>query len=319
MVKLVRIFAIGKYVFSFILVWYSFVVNEIAFSDIFDRECFFLLLCAFFINYAEYFLSSIRLYYLLITQKLFAPFIYVFKCSMASRFFENLLPSTVGGDLSKIYLLKSYFSHKKLLSIVVISLVDRAISLGALFLVSTLTLILFFPIVYELPYFSFFASISLGGTLVFYLGIYLGMKNIFLPNPFFKKLFKMPKLGVVLKESFLVLAFFKRKKRYLIKIIILSIFIQCISLISLFLVIWSDNQSIDIVKAFFILPLAFITNIFGVMGGVGVGTTSIGFCLENFFSIKDAYALVFLFQSIQILSKIPCIVFCLGRISAKER
>jgi len=109
-----------------------------------------LLVAAFSLSFLGYFISVNRWRILLKAQGISARVYYLIKSFMVSTFFNNLLPSTIGGDVIRVYDTWRLGVPKG--SALAVILVDRFLGLLALMLVAVL---------------GFFASNSFAGEIPF--------------------------------------------------------------------------------------------------------------------------------------------------------
>lgn len=97
-----------------------------------------LLLFAYFLNFAGVLISATRWRGLLRAQGVDAPWGFLVKSYMVAAFFNNLLPSTVGGDASRAY--DSYHAASRTADAMASVIVDRLLGLLALVLFAVVSM-----------------------------------------------------------------------------------------------------------------------------------------------------------------------------------
>ena len=126
-----------KIAISVVLIYWS--LRDVALSQIFlsvRSANLWLLLAAFFLNlFGATFLRALRWHLILNAQGVNASIAFLVKSYMVSFFFSNFLPSTIGGDASRVY--DSWRSGNKKVDALVSVFIDRFLGVVALMLLAT--------------------------------------------------------------------------------------------------------------------------------------------------------------------------------------
>jgi len=165
-----RPFVFLKGGFSIFLMWW--ILEGTNFGEIFhsvQSASVPLLVCAFCLPFAGYYLSVSRWRLLLSAQGVPARIAYLAQSFIISVFFNNFLPSTIGGDVFRVY--ESWrlgASKSRALAVV---FVDRLLGLMALFVLAMVGILAANPFADVIPYLWFW--VLGGGAGIITLGVFL--------------------------------------------------------------------------------------------------------------------------------------------------
>jgi len=240
---------------------------------------------------------------------------YIWKLTMIGLFFNIFLPTSAGGDAVKIFYLVKEDKKKFLPGISVVT--DRFI--GSLTVLTMGTIGLIFSGIDNLKIKIFIPSLTFILILFYFLfsnsnfarKIYVPFKKI-LPSFLNEKL-------TFLYNSF---NFYFREKKLIFLSIISSFFLQCISILTNFIVASGimRNFSIPISVFFVYIPLIWLSTMIPSIGGLGVREFSYVFFFKSYMGKENAFALSLIFLlSIFIQAIIGSIIFLIGNLTAAVR
>jgi len=213
-----------------------------------------LLIIAYFLKYLGYLFSTLRWRVLLRAQGIQVSMFYLLKSYMIGIFFNNLLPSTIGGDAVRAY--DSWRAGKNKGVAIAVIFIDRFLGLFALLIFALVGAFLFTKkTAYDFPlinYFLIFASVS----MVFIIWL------IFMPQK--ERLSKIGSLSSHIPEKIykyidkLINSFlaFQGKGDVLVKALGLSIILQTNVVLHYFLIAEALNFKIPLYNFFLIIPFA---------------------------------------------------------------
>jgi len=215
---------------------------------------------------------------------------YIWKLTMIGLFFNIFLPTSAGGDAIKIFYLVKDDNKKVLPGISVV--IDRFI--GSLTVLTMGTIGLIFSGIDNLKIKIFIPSLTFILILFYFLlsnsnftrKIYTPFKKI-LPSFLNEKL-------TFLYNSF---NFYFREKKFIFLSIISSFFLQCISILTNFIVACGimRNFSIPISIFFVYIPLIWLSTMIPSIGGIGVREFSYVFFFKSYIGKENAFALSLIF------------------------
>ena len=251
---------------------------------------FLLVITSFSLHFIGYYVSAVRWKLLLNTQGVETKIGYLIKSYLVSTFFNNLLPSIVGGDTIRAY--DSYRIGKSKSEAVALIFVDRFLGLlvlmffallGAFFVAETMSLV---------PYLFLWIIV---GFLLMILLIWI----IFFPSKKFAELvskIKVPfsaKLQWILEKIINAFWTFKGEKKVLFKVLGLSLILQVNVIIYYFIISVALNFSVPYYYFFLIVPLSIFIMMLPIsINGIGLRESAFFFFLAPF-AISKPEAIAF--------------------------
>ncbi len=234
-----------KILISIILLSYILMTNDISniLSIISTSNLYFLLFSILFIV-INYIFSSIRWYFLLL-EKEKPGLIYMIKLYFVGSFFNNFLPTSIGGDAYKIYKLGEKISSKT--NAFTATFLERFIGMFALIIIS-----LYGYLTFSGVEFLSFIFIFLLGLLSFFVFM------IFYPK-FTIKPAKLVKFFDILDRIHSSFLRYRNNKKIIFYSLLSSILIQVASVLSQYFVFLSLNIEIPLNYSFFAFPLIFLS------------------------------------------------------------
>ncbi len=244
-------------------------------------------------------LISFRLKFILSVQKLFIPLKKIVSFTFIGFFFNNFLPTTVGGDIVKAYYV-SRNSNNKLIAFSNV-LIDRIFGLIA-FIVIALVILIFIE---KKP--QYITLLYLLGTIFFvsFLGIFF-LSNFKLMN-WFSNIFKRFKGGRVKEGIIQIHNYFIRcfkNKKVLFSVISISWIIQLVGVVMVYFLIKSLRLDISIFVVVLVLPIIYAVSMIPSINGLGVREAAFVFCLKDIIGSESALALSLLFLAVILFNSI---------------
>lgn len=222
-------------------IFYNYDFNKII-SIISASDLNFLLIAVFFI-FINYLFSSIRWYFLLLDEK--PNLLYMIKLYFVGSFFNNFLPTSIGGDAYKIYKLGEKISSKT--HAFTATFLERFIGMFALVVISLYGYLTFSGVdIFSFIFIFFLGLLSFFFFMVFY------PKFVFRPEKF-KKFFEV--LDKV-HSSFLR---YKKHPNLILYSVLSSFVVQVASVLTQYYVFKSLSIDLPLNFAFFAFPLIFLS------------------------------------------------------------
>ncbi len=193
-------------------------------------------------------ISTTRWKYLIDNSKV--RYWYLLRLYFIGNYFNNFLPSSIGGDVYKILKLKDVIGDGA--SATAATFMERFTGLLALAVMASiaLTFTSFFPAYYGI----LLLIIFVGG---FFFGVFI--------------LNKFHKMHPKLEKFYIVFSSFKDKKNIVIKAFLLSFLVQMFSVLTQLMIVKSLGINLSTVYAFFAFPIAGFISFFPIsFNGVGV-------------------------------------------------
>jgi len=239
-----------KSLISVLLIVFLF-TKVVSFSEVlktFSQINIWYFLLAFAAILGNNFVSTTRWKYLIDHSKV--KYWYLFKLYFIGNYFNNFLPSSIGGDVYKILKLKNIIGDGA--TATAATFMERFTGLLALAVMASiaLTFTSFFPAYYGI----LLLIIFVGG---FFIGLFI--------------LNKFHKMHPKLEKFYIVFLSFKDKKDIVIKAFLLSFLVQMFSVLTQLMVVKSLGINISTVYAFFAFPISGFISFFPIsFNGVGV-------------------------------------------------
>lgn len=251
---------------------------------------FFLVAVSFSLHFIGFYVSAIRWKLLLQAQGVETKIGYLIKSYIVSTFFNNLLPSIIGGDTIRAY--DSYKAGKSKSGAVAVVFVDRFLGLFALMVFALITVFLASDITSRIPYLFLWVVL---GFLLMALVIWI----IFFPSKkllgFVSKI-KIPfsaKLQRILEKIIEAFWTFKGQKKVLFKALGLSFILHANVITYYFVISASLNFSVPYYYFFLIVPLSIFIMMLPIsINGIGLRENTFFFFL-SVFAVSKPEAIAF--------------------------
>lgn len=308
-----------KFIISFALI--AFLVKRIGISSITEEISSVSLiwisvaLCIFLVSHC---IGSYQWWLLLRTEEITINFFSALKFYFVGLFFNNFLPSSLGGDLFRMFDINKFSSKDT--SAVFSVIIDRFMG----FFVLSCFAILAFPIIItenifdqqHITYFFIFI-----GIWIFVLFL-LFNKKVARPFAWIYEKFAPEEIHLKTKEVYKKIHSFGRSHLLFFKLVLLSIFIQSLRILMHYFVSRSLGVDVSFKYFFFIIPfIAIISSLPISIGGIGI-RESVGMILFHAITgIQNdiAVSIEFLAYLIAIISSMPGgIIFIIRRKIVKK-
>ncbi|MFA6356801.1 MAG: lysylphosphatidylglycerol synthase transmembrane domain-containing protein [Candidatus Omnitrophota bacterium] len=259
------------------------------------RPDYFLLAVLF--NIAAIIIVSLRLKVILAVQGLRLTVMESVYLTFIGNFFNNFLPTSIGGDIVKAY----YATKKSDRKVESFSAVffDRFFGFLSIGLLAFLGLIFMYGRI-EDPKLIWGCSIFAGAVLVIFV-LFLNKslaKAVFsglLDRPFFRK-------GSLPRKLYNALDAYRAHPPVVAKVIGMSLFAQIVSVVSLFFIIRSLSQEVTFLNLLLITPLVSVASMMPSINGLGVREGAFVVFLSEFISKGSSMAVSILFLALVLLT-----------------
>lgn len=224
----------------------------------------FLLLLAFSLHLIGFIISAYRWRLLLRTRGSDASIPFLLESYIVGVFFNNFLPSTIGGDVYRAY--DSWRLGQSKSSALAVVFVDRFLGLLALMLFALLALLGSNELTASIPLLSVWLGLGTLGMVTFVWLIFAPPRWL----PDFIAGLKLPFGGKILTivEAFLA---FRGQRTALFKALALSILLQANVVLHYYLIATAINLPIPLLSFFLIIPLATVITMMPIsVNGIGV-------------------------------------------------
>ncbi len=223
-----------------------------------------LLALAFSLHLIGFTISAFRWRMLLRARGTDSSILFLVESYLVGMFFNNFLPSTIGGDVYRAY--DSWRLGQSKSSALAVVFVDRFLGLLALMLFALLALLGANELTASIPYLFVWIGVGTAGMLAFVWLIFMPPQWLpgFIANlklPFGNKIH-----GII--EAFLA---FKGQRAVLVKALILSALLQANVIFHYYLIARALNLPIPFFSFFLIVPLATIITLLPIsVNGIGI-------------------------------------------------
>ena len=235
-------------------------------------------------------ISAFRWKLLLQSLQINSKIFYLVKSYLVASFFNNFIPSTIGGDSIRVY--DSYKLGKSKSKGFVVVFVDRFLGLFALVIFTFIASFYSFGIISKMSNINIWIIASLLISFIIILFI------LFPPLKFFNRL-KNSRISILNKAGSLLYkigeAFsqFRNRKPALLKALMLSVFLQINVILYYYLISLSLGFNIPIISFSFIVPLLiFILMVPISINGIGLRENAL-FFFFSFYGIPKTEAIAF--------------------------
>ncbi|GAK58102.1 integral membrane protein [Candidatus Vecturithrix granuli] len=251
-------------------------------------------LIAFCLHPIGFWLTAVRWQMLLAARGAHLSTWYLLRSVLIGIFFNNFLPSTVGGDVYRAYDTSTQVGSKTESMTVVV--VERLTGIFALGLFALFALLFGFSHFGNIP----IIWLTLAGLLVIFVLFLLAMnhrvaktvKSIF-EHPELVKLPFLAKVQQKLKQIYDALCVYKRNRRVMVIAFILALFLQINVILHYYLIAYALALSVPVMYFFLIIPVVTVVLMVPVfINGIG-GREAAFILLLGAFSVTSSQAIAF--------------------------
>jgi len=252
---------------------------------------------AVFLNIIAIAVLAMRLKKILSVQRLYLNLKEALYLTFIGYFFNNFLPTSVGGDLAKAYYATKK-TTKKLESFSSIFF-DRFFGFFSIGLLALFGIIFLNKNVKD-------KSLLWGSVLflIFVFSFFIIFLNKKLAKYLFSRLLNLPlfKEGSSLRRLYNAINAYKEHKIVIVQLIGISLIAQVIWVFSIYIIIKSLSQDISFLYLFLIIPLVSVASMMPSINGLGVREGAYVYFLSEFISRESAFAVSFLSLSLILIS-----------------
>lgn len=305
-------FTVLKVLVSGGLIW--FILRDTSLSEVWtaiQSANPWLLLLAFSLHFIGFLVSAIRWRGLLAAQDVDASIPFLFNSYVVSAFFNNLLPSTIGGDAVRAY--DSWRLGQSKSDAVAVVFVDRFLGILVLMFFALVAILFSSTITEEAP--SLYLWIVIGAV-----GVVVISWIMFVPSPRLPRLIERLPLPGKIKDKLanIVRAFlaFQGKKRVLAVALFWSAVLQANVVLHYWLISEAMGLGVPWYNFFLIVPLAtFVMMIPISINGLGLRETVFAFFFAPF-GVANSAAVAFswiVYGMVVLLGVIGGVVYAMRR------
>jgi len=274
------------------------------------------LLLAFLLFFIGYFLAAKRWQMLLGALGVSARWQMLVQSFSIAIFFNNFLPSTIGGDAYRVY--DSYTLGAGKARAITVILIDRILGLSALLILAFVASILAGEIAREIPLLRLFLIGALAGLVILGWVIFgHGGKSLLKVTSGNHRLMRI--VHKIINKVYSGFHLFQGRADVMLKAIGLSLLLQINVVVNSLIIAYALNIDVPVIAMFIIIPLAYLIMIAPIsINGIGLRESVFVFFF-GLYGVPQEQALAFAFISFgMILAQgvIGGVVFMLRRRSA---
>ncbi|MFA5336136.1 MAG: lysylphosphatidylglycerol synthase transmembrane domain-containing protein [Candidatus Omnitrophota bacterium] len=285
-------------IFMGILVW-MFWGDRSRIWDILEDVNFCDFFTAVFMNILALVIVSYRLKIILAVQGLKLTIVESSYLTFIGMFFNNFLPTSIGGDLVKAYYATKK-SEKKLESFSAVFF-DRFFGFLSIGLLAFLGLLFMNGRIRD-PKLMWGCAIFAGAVFI----IFTLFLNKNLAKGLFSGVLNMSafRKGSKLRKLYNALNAYKEHPVVVVKVVGISLMAQVVSVVSLYFIIKSLSQEISFLNLFLIMPLVSVASMIPSINGLGVRESAFVMFLSEFISKGSSAAVSILFLATVLLTSL---------------
>ena len=225
----------------------------------------FLLVSAFLLTFAAIFLMSLRWRILLKGYKLDVSLSRLYGFYLIGLFFNNFLPTGIGGDVVRIYKVVNETDDRTVGFASVI--IERIMGIAATLLMAIIALFLISQ-EFKSPR-LLYTSVSLFVLISLFFLVIIRNRSFMLLLRFFDK-FTIFKIGEKLNKLLEAIHFFKDRRRILAYVFIFSMMSQTAIVLMNFMLAKAFEVNVSLSMLFMVIPVSFVLTMLPSINGLGV-------------------------------------------------
>lgn len=244
-------------------------------------------------------IASYRLKKLLKVQGICVSLIDASYLNFIGFFFNNFMPTAIGGDVAKAYY-TSKRTKKKTASITSI-IADRLFGLYSLIFIAFLALVFnFYQVKNKMVIYPILISVFL---VVLFLLTLLNSNFAKLFNPV-TKLFKIFKVEEKVKKLYEAMQLYKGNKKIAVQAFLISFFTQLASIFVVWVITLSLSLKISYLALLLTMPIIYTLSMLPSLNGLGIREGAFVYFLKDFIGRDKAFALSLLWLALTIVISI---------------
>jgi uncharacterized protein (TIRG00374 family) len=259
-------------------------------------------------------LSSLRLNIIFKAQQIRLRYSQTLYLTFIGYFFNNFLPTAIGGDV-----VKAYYSFKttgnKLKSFISVFM-DRFLGMFALLMMAGVSLIFSYTLIEEAALIWVTIALLAGTTLMLLFFLNEKLARLFSP---LARFVRFANLDNKIKETYGIINSFKDKKAGIALSVAISLAAQAMSFAVIYIVAKGLGTPISIKVIMLFMPLVSIASMLPSINGLGIRENAIYFLFGPYIGQKNAFILsLFWLFTLIMVGAIGGIVYLFGRQSGHE-
>lgn len=224
----------------------------------------------------------------------------VIKLNFIGFFFNNFFITSVGGDIVKAYMIAQDYKHKKVESFAAV-IMDRLAGLISLLAIAVISLLFALRYIHNKLLIWLILIILLASIV---LVILLMNKKIAKKFSFIINRMNLFNIKAKIKKLYLAIHNYRYYKKVIIKILLLSVILQVVAILIMYVLARSIFISTSIDIFFIMVPLISILSMLPSLNGLGIREGSFVYLLGGFIGKPQALSLSLLWLAILILASI---------------
>lgn len=249
-----------------------------------------LVLTALILSFFNVTFLALRLKLVFSGEKICLPGLEALQLTMVGYFFNNFMPSGVGGDVIKAHYISR--SSKKNIESYTSVMMDRIIGLYTHLCIGAIAVFFIDKDLIRIPVKPLILSLALVGALFFL--SFINERFINILQKIFLKI-KLFKVGEKLNEVVGIVHDYKNRSRTLFKSFAVSFIAQIFYFTVVYVLLLSIGQKLNLVYLFLIMPIVVLVSLMPSIGGLGFREGAMVFFLVPFVGSQTALAVSFLF------------------------
>ncbi len=244
-------------------------------------------------------IASYRLKKLLKVQGIYLSLVDATLLNFVGFFFNNFMPTAVGGDIAKAYFTAKR-SQKKLGSITSV-LADRLFGLYSLIFIAFLALCFNFyriknsVVIYAILVFS--------GLVILFLLVLLNSKLAKSLSPL-TGIFKFFKIEEKVKKLYEAMRLYKHNKKIAAQAFLISFFTQLLSIAVIWIIALSLSLKISYLTFLLTMPIVYTLSMLPSLNGLGIREGAFVYFLKDFIGKDKAFALSLLWLVVTVVMSV---------------
>jgi uncharacterized protein (TIRG00374 family) len=219
---------------------------------------------------------------------------YLVRSVLIGIFFNNFLPSTVGGDVYRAYDTAEYVGSKTESMTIVV--VERLTGMFALGVFALFALVLGFSYVGNIS----IIWLALGGLFIAFLGFFAAMNHavaktikLFFEHPEMIKIGFLRKVQAKLKQIYDALTVYKRNRRVMVVAFLFALLLQVNVIVHYYFIAYALNLPVPLLYFFLIIPVVTVVLMVPIfINGIG-GREAAYILLLGQFGVTQSEAIAF--------------------------
>ena len=231
-------------------------------------------------------------------EGLLIPYTRTVQLSFVGYFFNNFMPTAIGGDLVKAYY--AYAQTDQAGKSFVAVFMDRFVGVFSFIMIASIALLCSWNMINS-SIKSAIALFVVTGIVVMIVVLNSKVAGLVLGVLSRLKLFNV---GEKLSKIYRMVHDYRNKKKLLVRVVIVSALVQCSYFVVIFLLGASLNTGLSLRTIFLIMPLVSLVSMLPSIGGLGFREGAIVLLFKDFIGSDNAFAISILLLVILLLTSV---------------